>query len=194
MDGVVREQVSFLEGTGSLFGDREVFALEPVGLSNVPHPINEQIAFEKAILIADQPEATNEQFRDIGDGYYQLLFQHPPSSLTWQLDLGEHFRIVLRSGLLVAEPQDPEFEPSDGVLFEVSIDNGEHVNPVFQRLVMPSSFEEGFAPIEIDLSQYAGQTVELILSTHTGTTMEATPNYDWAYWHYPELILDQPGE
>jgi hypothetical protein len=194
MDQVALEQVSFLEGPGTLLEYKKLLFLDPIKLDNVPHPIDEQIAFERAILVSDFLEGTLEQFRSIGDGFFQLIYQHPPSSLTWRLDLRNNTRVLLRSGVLVVTPQKLEADPSDGALYEVSVSDGGQVNVVFQRLVLPSTFEEGFEAIEIDLSEFAGKTVDLTLSTWAGADPGATLNYDWAFWHYPELILDRLGE
>lgn len=119
---------------------------------------------------------------------YEVIFQHPPSELTWPLNVQQGFnQITLRTGMIVLNPPLYDAAPSDGVLFRISVIKDGQEQELLTDLVLPTIQDKGFKLIDIDLSMYAGEVVKLRFSTSPGLDTSYHANYDWAYWLYPEL-------
>jgi hypothetical protein len=148
-----------------------------------------RLTLNDATVDALDPGATNEQTRTFDGQSYEILFQHAPSAATWTVHLeDEESPIFLETGVMVEEPAVLEADPSDGVLFVVDLEGDGTTERLFSEVILPGEAEQQFIPVEIDLSAFAGETVELTLSTEPGEDDDATSNYDWSLWLIPEIV------
>jgi len=107
-----------------------------------------------------------------------VLFQHPPSSLSLVLTPSEDSRFLAFRLALDPEVWTPSL--GDGVLFQVSVVDGDTEETVFSRWVDPKNDPEDRRWIDgsVELTPYLGRPVTLILSTLPGESS----NFDWAGW------------
>jgi len=144
---------------------------------------------DQAIVDALNPEETYQTNRLIDGESFEVIFQHPPSSLTWQFHLRENSETIhLNSGLLIDIPEQYDAPASDGVLFRITVTlDGQKVD-LLEKFILPREYGQGFEPIQIDLSEYAGEAISLTFMTKAGIDENAHTNYDWAMWLSPEII------
>lgn len=107
-----------------------------------------------------------------------VLFQHPPSSISYEFTPSEESRFVLFR--LAMDPIVWAADKGDGVHFEVSVRGEEEKKTLFSKWVDPKSRLEDRRWIDsaVDLEQFLGQSVTLELSTSPGKS----PSWDWAGW------------
>ncbi len=117
----------------------------------------------------------------------RVINMHPP----WTGGVGTImtvFKIMLpetpaRLSFCTAIRDNTEKEPpSDGVLFRVWADDGTGPKQIFERFSDAKVWEPG----EVDLSAYAGKTIELALESHPGPNRDTT--CDSSYWGAPVII------
>jgi hypothetical protein len=77
--------------------------------------------------------------------------------------------------------------PGDGVLFFVIISDGRQADQVLSRQMNPYAVgaDRGWRDERIDLSEYAGETIDVILNTRAG----ADPNDAPALWGSPRIVV-----
>jgi tetratricopeptide (TPR) repeat protein len=111
------------------------------------------------------------------------LFLHAGSQVTWTVTLSETGALSAPSVLRFGMGQAPHSLDwgGDGATFEVFVDGAR----VFLEHLPVEQAREGWHEREVDLSQYAGQTVQLSLATTPGPTGDVTG--DWAGWGEPRL-------
>lgn len=107
-----------------------------------------------------------------------VLFQHSPSSLSVALTPSDDSRFLAFRLALDPEVWAPDF--GDGVLFQVSVVDGDTEETVFSRWVDPKNDPEDRRWIDgsVELTPYQGRPVTLVLSTLPGESS----NFDWAGW------------
>ena len=143
---------------------------------------------DQAIVDALSPEETYQTSRLINGETVKVIFQHPPSSLTWRFRLPKNNEtILLNTGLLIDVPEHYDVPPSDGVLFRVTVTLDGQRKDLLEKFILPSEYGQGFEPIQIDLSKYRGEAISLTFMTNAGINENAHTNYDWAMWLGPEL-------
>ena len=81
----------------------------------------------------------------------------------------------------------------DGVLFRIGVSDGRAFEELFTQHVDPfnNKGDRRWIPVNVDLSAYAGEEVELILNTNTQRararrTIRATTS---ALWGAPEIVI-----
>jgi hypothetical protein len=117
------------------------------------------------------------------------IFAHPPSRIIYHdVKVPAHARLELFLGLKEeAWPRE-----TDGVYFRVGVSLGDTYKDLVTRNVDPFRVPEdrGWIPISIDLSEYAGQTVNVIFNTHESLPGRV-PNgmYDFAVFGAPRLVV-----
>ncbi len=147
-----------------------------------------QFPIEKAQIDTPFKENTGYQTRSLDGNRTRILFQHPPSTLTWTLNLHTATNITFSTGIMVDTPTKFEADPSDGALFIIRVTGADGIpKKVFKRLALPRKPGQDFDPVMVDLTDYAGQTITITLETQFGLDDKATSNYDWAMWSLPEL-------
>lgn len=146
--------------------------------------------FPVAHAALDTPFGDNTHYetRTLDGTPTYVLFQHPPSTLTWTLKLHAAAHISFSTGVLVDIPAAYSAAPGDGAVFVIRV-TGEDgsTHELFKRLVLPRKPGDHFDPVTVDLSAYAGETIRLSLITQNGLDVQATSNYDWAMWLPPSL-------
>jgi len=117
------------------------------------------------------------------------IYAHPPSRIIYHdVKVPPHARLELFLG--IKEEAWPR--GTDGVYFRVGVSHGDTYKDLVQRQVDPSHVEgdRGWVPISIDLSEYAGETVNVIFNTQESLP-GITPNnmYDFAVFGAPRLVV-----
>jgi hypothetical protein len=117
------------------------------------------------------------------------IFAHPPSRITYHdVKVPPHARLTLFLGLL----EDAWPRGTDGVYFRVGIVHGDVYKDLVTRNLDPYRVagDRGWVPIEIDLSEYAGQTIKVVLNTHESLP-GVVPNamYDFAVFGAPQIVV-----
>jgi hypothetical protein len=114
------------------------------------------------------------------------LFMHPSSRVSYQVVPPANSKLTFS---LALAPDVWQIGLGDGVEFELFIDNGEVIKKVFTKYIDPKNVKDHRAWIdyEVDLSEWAGQSVVLIFSTAPGPN--ADERYDWAEWGEPRVVL-----
>lgn len=98
--------------------------------------------------------------------------------------------IILRFANAIRDNFPPE-PPSDGVTFRVRVlsftaPDGEEGKVVYEKHTSAKVWDEG----EVDLSQFAGQTIRIQLESHPGPKNDTT--CDQSYWAEPTLTIGTP--
>lgn len=152
---------------------------------------DEPLALAYATVGAKDPSSTEKGNQFINDEVHDVIFQHPPSELTWRLFLPkDNKNLSLVTGLLVDRLDEFTGLPSNGVIFRITVSSAVEKKDLLSQLVLPKEANHDFDFIEIDLSEFAGQTILITFSTSPGLDDTVQPNYDWALWLQPKLIYD----
>jgi hypothetical protein len=113
------------------------------------------------------------------------LYMHPPASVAVTLVLPE--RAAFQAGLAL-DPGSWHADGADGVTFSLDVrPEGDASVRVFEEHVNPRARGEDRAWLDrwIDLSAFGGKRVTLTLRTDS----VRTPDYDWAGWAAPVIIV-----
>ena len=124
----------------------------------------------------------------IGEQTYPVLGMHPTSAITATINVPP--RAYFHTGMLL-DPDVRTAGKSDGVEFLVRVirADGTADELAYHRIKPTDNPANGWQPLDIDLSAYANQTVQLVLATFPGSAQDS--RYDWAYWIEP-LVLTSP--
>jgi hypothetical protein len=112
------------------------------------------------------------------------LFAHPPSRVTWKVTVPAQKPIFKTN--IALRPYVWEHR-SDGVTFDVAITDGSHETSV-SRYLNPGYRlnDRAWVEMAVDLSEYAGRTVEVSLATSAGPRGDV--GWDWALWGDPRIV------
>jgi hypothetical protein len=112
------------------------------------------------------------------------LFAHPPSRVTWSLEIPAR-QPVLRTSVALRSYVWQHL--SDGVEFEVRATDGARTVKK-TRFLDPSGDlnDRAWIELDLDLSPFAGRTAEVSLLTSPGP--RNNPAYDWALWGDPRIV------
>jgi hypothetical protein len=96
-------------------------------------------------------------------------------------------RAWLKTGLGLTE--DAWKTPGDGVLFMIGVSDGKTYDELLSLTVNPfnNASDRRWNEISLDLSQYAGETVDVIFNTRSGPKDDR--NGDFAVWGDPRIIV-----
>lgn len=119
-----------------------------------------------------------------GDDSYPALFVHPEGAVGYDLTLPADGPLCFRADLAI-DPQAWGWG-SSGVRFGLRVDGAE----VWTQEIGNTTEDQRWHPVLVDLSDYAGQSVELTLFTHPGPNGDFTG--DQAMWGVPR-IMRAPG-
>jgi len=119
----------------------------------------------------------------------QSLFAHPFSRVTWTVTVPP--RAVLRTA--AALRPDVWTSEGDGALFRIGVSDGQTYTEFYKQRVQPSQRPEDrrWFPIEIDLSPFAGQSIQIIFNTEPGESGNAVG--DAAVWGTPRIVPNAAG-
>jgi tetratricopeptide (TPR) repeat protein len=115
---------------------------------------------------------------------HRVLFAHPPATISYYL------QIPAQASLRVAPVLSPEVwqvGKGDGVQFDITVHTAQHTRNVFSRYLDPKNVpaHRGWDPYEVDIGEWAGQTITLTLTTGAGPNSNML--YDWAAWGEPQI-------
>ncbi|MGH7799254.1 MAG: hypothetical protein ACREOW_01320 [Thermodesulfobacteriota bacterium] len=139
----------------------------------------------------------NAEVKTIGDNYVAVnylginndirlvLYEHPPSQITYKLTLPEKAHLTFGLGL---NPRSWGPDKGDGVLFEVLVKDGGEERKLFSKYIDPKNNIEDrkWHDEMVDLSVYGGKEINLSFVTTPGPNNNT--DYDWAGWSNPKLI------
>ena len=110
----------------------------------------------------------------------------PPTRLTWKVHIPDDAWLRVYVGMK------PETWAAhgDGALFFVRISDGRTDEGLFEQYVNPfaNPGERKWIPVMVDLSQYAGDEMNIIFNTRNGKGDQQDVNNDFAVWGAPEII------
>jgi hypothetical protein len=137
-------------------------------------------------------EGISRQMWNLDSKSQRVLFQHPgtqgDSQIRYTLRIPNHSYMKFDLSL----SPDCWNLPGDGVTFSVYIVTDERTtNLLFSTYVDPKKNPEDrhWKSFSIDLKEYSGKTVKIILETRPGP--EGDIRYDWAGWAEPEIVSYQ---
>lgn len=114
----------------------------------------------------------------------------PPTRLTWKVRIPEDAWLRVHIGM---KPESWAAE-GDGVLFFVVISDGVRSDErLFEQYVNPfaNTGERKWIPVMVDLSQYAGEEMNIIFNTRTSPPVNPPRDdnrNDFAVWGAPEIV------
>ena len=162
------------------------FALRPGGDGEVAADLVEQLATAKE----RRPNADVFQVVDAtiaGDTRPSILVREP-SRLVYSVTVPDNGELRVGLGLL----EEAWTQEGDGVLFRVLVGAGGPPEEVFNTLINPfgNANDRGWHDITIDLSEYAGETVDLFFNTNASAPSRPPVDNrtgDLAVWGAPRL-------
>lgn len=123
-----------------------------------------------------------------------IIFQHPTSRVTARVHIPYDSELHFGIGL---DPEALKFHRSDGIEFNVYIKDqkiGEDELQLYSRYLNPDDpqFSPTWQDAILDLSNYAGDDVEIIFETLPGPINDI--NYDWGGWSSPVIVAKTSSE
>jgi hypothetical protein len=135
------------------------------------------------------PEGTFEVLEvDLNGDKKRAIFTVPTSRIIWRLRIPHDAWLKL---YLATKPESWEKE-GNGVLFRIGVSDGRAFEDLITQHVNPfnNKGDRRWIPLNVDLSAYAGETVEVILNTNTSPKgIEDDPRNDTALWGAPEIVI-----
>ena len=120
------------------------------------------------------------------------IYAHPPSRIIFH-DVKIPPRARLELFLAIKEEAWPK--GTDGVYFRVGVSQGESYTDLLKRHVDPYQVagDRAWIPVSIDLSAYAGRTVNVIFNTHESPPGPGVNGlYDFAVFGAPRIAVAPP--
>ncbi len=119
-----------------------------------------------------------------------VLFMHATSTITYtftDLPSDTALKTAFTINPLAWDLQE-QGVASDGAEFVVSIQREDETHEVVRRFIDPvhNQRDRRWYPVEVDLSAYAGERVQLVLSVLPGPDGKA--HFDWGGWRQPVLV------
>jgi hypothetical protein len=105
--------------------------------------------------------------------------------ITWKITVPDNGWLKVNLGIL----EDGWKMPGDGVDFRIGISDLKTYDELLALTVNPfnNASDRRWNEISLDLSQYAGETVELIFNTRSGPKDDR--NGDFAAWGEPRIVI-----
>jgi hypothetical protein len=119
----------------------------------------------------------------------RAIFMHPTSRLIFtKQTVPDNGR--LRAWIAVKEEAWTQ-DGSDGVLFRFGVSDGRDYFELLNQHVDPrhNANDRGWLPVDVDLTAYAGQQVDLVFNTNSSLPRQGDNSaYDFAVWGDPAVI------
>jgi tetratricopeptide (TPR) repeat protein len=115
-----------------------------------------------------------------------VIFQHPPSSIAYQLEIPPRSNLILD---LAIAPDVWSLGGGDGVQFDIKLeDSSGSTYRVFSEYIDPKNVlaHRKWHERKVDLSLWSGQVVTLTYVTQAGPNSDT--RYDWAGWGEPRIV------
>lgn len=136
----------------------------------------------------DPASAFSMEPQTIGGVTRPAVFAHPPSRIIYHdVTVPEHGRLEL----FLAIKEEAWDKETDGVYFRVGVSHGEKYHELAARSLDPfrNPGDRGWVPLSFDLSQFAGEKVNVVFNTHPSAP--GGPNngmYDFAVFGAPRIV------
>lgn len=125
----------------------------------------------------------------IGGETRKGIYMHPTSRLTFTgVTLPDDARLRVWIGV----KEEAWDKASDGVLFRFGVSEGREYDELLNQHVDPvhNPNDRRWVPVDIDLSAYSGQQVDLIFNTNSSVPGAGdNPAYDFAVWGAPAVVV-----
>lgn len=121
------------------------------------------------------------------------IYAHPPSRIIFH-DIKVPPDARLELFLAIKEEAWPK--GTDGVYFRVGVSQGDTYTDLLKRHVDPSQVaaDRAWIPVSLDLSAYAGQTVNVIFNTHESVPgFQPNALFDFAMFGAPRIVAAPPS-
>jgi hypothetical protein len=119
----------------------------------------------------------------------QAILTRQPSRIKYNITVPDEAWLKLSLGLL----EEAWTVPGDGVFFQVLVTSGPEQTELVSMVVNPygNPGDRGWQPLVLDLSQFAGENVDLIFNTYASAppNTERDRNGDAALWGAPRIVI-----
>ena len=118
----------------------------------------------------------------------RAIYTVPTSRIIWRMKIPDDAWLRLS---LATKPESWDKE-GNGVLFRIGVSDGRVFDDLIIQHVDPynNKGDRRWIPLNVDLSAYAGEQVEVILNTNTSPKgVPDDPRNDMALWGAPEIIV-----
>jgi hypothetical protein len=123
----------------------------------------------------------------------KAIYAKQPSRAGWSITVPEDAWLKVSLGL----KEEAWTMQGDGVLFMIGVSDGSKFSDLFSVVVNPfgTPSDKGWKEITVDLSPFAGQTVDLIFNTYSssppspGQPAKDDRNGDMALWGNPRVVV-----
>jgi hypothetical protein len=120
--------------------------------------------------------------------HWPVLEQQPPAEVRWKLRLPDAERIGLQTGTLVRPGAGLRTRHAADLLLEVGVVASGQVHRLAQRRRGPAQAgDEAFERLELDLTRWAGETIELTMAVRCPGAREACDAPAVVLWRYPAI-------
>jgi hypothetical protein len=116
----------------------------------------------------------------------RAVYARAPSRITWKLTVPAAAELRLWLGLR----SEAWAIAGDGVVFRVGVSDRHGYRELLTQMVNPyhAPADRRWIPAALDLSPFAGQTVDLIFNTDRGPAQNGTQLGDLALWGEPHVV------
>ena len=129
---------------------------------------------------------------DLNGEKHKAIYTLPESRIIWRVTVPEDAWLRVLVGM---KPESWTAE-GDGVLFRVGVSDGKNYEELFTQHLNPfrNTGDRKWVPVMVDLSQYAGERMEIIFNTNKSTEASlkagnpVDDRNDFALWGAPEII------
>lgn len=139
---------------------------------------------EKRTTMPSLHEGFNVLDVDILGQTKRCIFAHPHSRIIWKVDIPERAKLTTA----VALQMHVWDHNGDGALFRIGVSDGTNYTELFRKYLNPYRREEDrkWSPVELDLSKWGGQHVQVIFNTEPGEIGNAVN--DACVWGNPRIV------
>jgi hypothetical protein len=109
------------------------------------------------------------------------------SRITWPATIPDNAWLHVSIGIL----EEGWSVAGDGVLFSIGLGDGQVYEELLSLTINPfdNAGDRRWNDIELDLSPYAGETMQVIFNTRSGTGGRDDRNGDFAVWGEPRIVV-----
>jgi hypothetical protein len=117
----------------------------------------------------------------------RALFSEPDSRVGWSVAVPADAWLKVAIGL----KEDAWTVPGDGVLFQIGVSTGQQYDELLSLMLNPhgNPGDRGWHDLVLDLSPYAGQTVDVVMNTLHSAPGRRDEAGDLALWGEPRLVV-----
>lgn len=133
------------------------------------------------------PEVFTQESATIGGVSHPAIETSQPSRITYNLTVPEKGMLKVSLGIL----EKGWTMEGDGVLFRIGVSTGGRYDELLSLVIDPfhNAGERSWRDLSIDLSEYAGENVDLIFNTNPGPPPSDNRNGDFAAWGAPRVVV-----